>query len=325
MQDAREPGRVGSALLAAVVHVLFFAFLYFGVSWQPKVRQPVVAELWNELPPVKPVPAKPQEPVKPPPPPKPAPPPEPPPPEPRAAPKPAPKEPSAAEIELRERQRKLEQKKQEEKAAELERRKQAQEKKEAERRKAQEEKQQKEEARKQEDARKREEKARAEELRKEEEAKRRDEQRRQEEAQREQEQRLEREADARRSAILEEQQKLAAAAREKELADQKRRALEQAAAARARELEGWTEKIRNRIRGKVVIPSGVPDSAQAEFIITIIPGGEVLAVKLKKSSGYPAYDEAIERAINGAAPLPVPSDPQLFQQLRQLNLVFRPG
>jgi colicin import membrane protein len=46
---------------------------------------------------------------------------------------------------------------------------------------------------------------------------------------------------------------------------------------------------------------------------------------LKKTSGHPAYDTAIERAINSASPLPVPSDPALFQQLRTLNLVFRPN
>jgi colicin import membrane protein len=74
-----------------------------------------------------------------------------------------------------------------------------------------------------------------------------------------------------------------------------------------------------------VLPPGVPDSARAEYSMTMIPGGEVLSVKLRKSIGYPAYDAAIERAINAAAPLPVPSDPNLFQQLRELNLVFRPN
>jgi colicin import membrane protein len=50
----------------------------------------------------------------------------------------------------------------------------------------------------------------------------------------------------------------------------------------------------------------------------------VLSVKLKKSSGYPAYDMAVERAIYASAPLPVPGDPELFQQLRVLTLIFRP-
>jgi colicin import membrane protein len=58
--------------------------------------------------------------------------------------------------------------------------------------------------------------------------------------------------------------------------------------------------------------------------VTVLPGGEVLDVKLVKSSGVPAYDAAVERAIHAADPLPVPSDPDLFQQLRQANYKFRP-
>jgi colicin import membrane protein len=332
MRAKPEPGRATSALLAIFVHTLFFAFLYFGVSWQPKPQEPMMAELWKELPPVRTQPAKAEEPVKPPPPPpeppKPQPPPKPPEPKP-APPKPIPKE-TRADIELKEKQRKLEQEKKQQQEAE--RRKQAEERKEAERRKAQdekerreEEKRQKEEVRKQDEARKREEQARAEELRRQEEAKRREEERREDEARREQEQRVEREAEARRAAILDEQQKLAAAANERAQAEAKRREAEQAAAARAKELLSWKERIGTRIRSKVTIPPGVPESAQAEFTLTIIPGGEVLAVKLKKSSGYRAYDEAVQRAIYAAAPLPVPGDPQLFQQLRELNLVFRPN
>ena len=74
-----------------------------------------------------------------------------------------------------------------------------------------------------------------------------------------------------------------------------------------------------------MVPPSTPDNAEAKYEIVIIPGGEVLSVQLKKTSGHPAYDTAIERAINSASPLPVPSDPALFQQLRTLNLVFRPN
>jgi TonB family protein len=140
-----------------------------------------------------------------------------------------------------------------------------------------------------------------------------------------QESRLEREAEVRRSAILEEQEKLAAAARERAEIDARKRRDAEEAAARARELDAWKLRIHDRIKSKLMLPPGVPDSARAEYSITIIPGGEVLTVKLRRSSGYPAYDAAIERAISAAAPLPVPSDPDLFKQLRELLLVFMPG
>jgi colicin import membrane protein len=43
---------------------------------------------------------------------------------------------------------------------------------------------------------------------------------------------------------------------------------------------------------------------------------------MTRSSGNKAYDEAVERAIIGASPLPKPDDPSVFQ--RQLELRFRP-
>ena len=57
----------------------------------------------------------------------------------------------------------------------------------------------------------------------------------------------------------------------------------------------------------------------------MLPGGEVLGAKLKRSSNsVPAYDAAVERAILKAQPLPLPPDPALMRQFRELNLEFRP-
>jgi len=53
-----------------------------------------------------------------------------------------------------------------------------------------------------------------------------------------------------------------------------------------------------------------------------LPTGEVLTVKMRKSSGYKRYDEAVERAIWKASPLPPPPSRELFQ--RELELTFRP-
>jgi colicin import membrane protein len=63
---------------------------------------------------------------------------------------------------------------------------------------------------------------------------------------------------------------------------------------------------------------------KAIYSVTLLPGGEVLDIRLVKSSGFPAYDAAVERAIHAAQPLPVPSEPDLFQQLRQAQYEFRP-
>jgi len=48
-----EPGKWPAALLAMVVHGGFFALIVFGVSWQVKLPEPAIAELWDQLPPIK--------------------------------------------------------------------------------------------------------------------------------------------------------------------------------------------------------------------------------------------------------------------------------
>ena len=53
-----------------------------------------------------------------------------------------------------------------------------------------------------------------------------------------------------------------------------------------------------------------------------LPTGEVLNARLRKSSGHKPYDDAVERAILKASPLPKPERPDLFQ--RSLELKFRP-
>ena len=72
------------------------------------------------------------------------------------------------------------------------------------------------------------------------------------------------------------------------------------------------------------MPPDVPDNAEAEFNVILIPGGSVMSTKLAKSSGSSAYDDAVDRAISKAEPLPVPPDPSLFGKFRELHLTFKP-
>ncbi|MDO8412918.1 MAG: cell envelope integrity protein TolA [Gallionellaceae bacterium] len=83
-------------------------------------------------------------------------------------------------------------------------------------------------------------------------------------------------------------------------------------------------KIVAKIRRNIVLPPDVPDNALAEFDVTLLPGGSVLNAKLSKPSGDAAYDNAVERAILKAQPLPLPSDVALFGQFRELHLKFSP-
>ncbi len=114
--------------------------------------------------------------------------------------------------------------------------------------------------------------------------------------------------------------------RQQELAEQQAQdARARQAAAAGRILDEYVGKITAKIRRNIVLPPDVADDAKAEFDVTLLPGGEVLDVRLTMKSGSQAYDSAVERAIWKASPLPVPSDPDLFsRKFRNLHLKFRP-
>ena len=85
---------------------------------------------------------------------------------------------------------------------------------------------------------------------------------------------------------------------------------------------GYIDKIRTKIKMNIVMPSDIKGNPEAIFDVVQIPSGDVISVKLVKSSGYQLYDDAVERAIRGASPLPKPDRPEQFQ--RELRLKFKP-
>ena len=74
--------------------------------------------------------------------------------------------------------------------------------------------------------------------------------------------------------------------------------------------------------GNIVLPPDIKGDPESIFDVVQLPTGEVLSVKLRKSSGHPGYDGAVERAILKSSPLPRPDRPDLFD--RELKLTFRP-
>lgn len=96
----------------------------------------------------------------------------------------------------------------------------------------------------------------------------------------------------------------------------------QAASAASKRKAGYADRIRNKVRGNLMVPPGVSGNPEAEFLVSQLPTGEVIEVKLKRSSGIKALDDAIERAIYKSSPLPKPEQPGDFE--RQLDLKFRP-
>jgi colicin import membrane protein len=122
-----------------------------------------------------------------------------------------------------------------------------------------------------------------------------------------------------REELAREQQLLAAERERQAIKDQLAR---DAAAARFAAIAGWVDKVRAKIRGNIVLPPDLKGNPEALFLVTQLPTGEVLQVRLVISSGHTAYDEAVLRAILKSSPLPKPDSPGVFE--RELKLTFRP-
>ena len=111
--------------------------------------------------------------------------------------------------------------------------------------------------------------------------------------------------------------------REREKQEITQQLAREAAAAQGRAVADYVGRIRGKIRGNIVLPPDIPaGNPEAIFDVVQLPTGEVLNARLRKSSGHKPYDDAVERAILKASPLPKPERPDLFQ--RSLELKFRP-
>lgn len=140
-------------------------------------------------------------------------------------------------------------------------------------------------------------------------------------------QKLQREKEAEARAAQKQQREKEAEAQRlaREQEDAQRRIAEQQASAQTRLRNEYIERIRAKIKRNVNFDiSNIRGNPEAEFDVVLLPGGEVLSAKLRRASGNAAYDRAVETAIFRAQPLPLPPDPALFRDFRELNLKFRP-
>ena len=112
--------------------------------------------------------------------------------------------------------------------------------------------------------------------------------------------------------------------REQEQAEAHRKAAQAQAAAQGREIDKYRQAIAAKIKRFIVEPPNVQGNPVAELGITTLPGGEVLDVRTRKSSGQAAWDNACERAIRRAQPLPLPPpDSPIYREFRELTHACR--
>jgi colicin import membrane protein len=87
----------------------------------------------------------------------------------------------------------------------------------------------------------------------------------------------------------------------------------------------WTntwQRIRMKVRANVIEPGEISGNPEAIFEVVQLPTGDIIEVKLRKSSGVRAYDDAVQRAIIKSSPLPPPDTAELWE--RVLELKFKP-
>ena len=100
-------------------------------------------------------------------------------------------------------------------------------------------------------------------------------------------------------------------------------AAEKAAAVRA-SLGKYISGIQAKVWARVALSPDLQGNPEAEFVVSLLPGGELLNVSMRRSSGNPAYDAAIERAIRAAQPFSVPTGEEFQRYFRSFPMVFRP-
>ncbi len=286
----RPPDGIGTGLvIALIIHLGLVIAIAFGVNWRSREPEAFSAELWAAVPQV----AAPRavEPEPPPPKPEPAPPPPPPPPPPPAPkvqePPPPPRDADIAlEREKLERERK-------ELEAERQRQQELARQRELEREKMLQAQQEKEKALQAE--RERQKREEVERQKREEEKKRLAEEKRQRdlEAQRKAE-------EARIAALRQENLK-----RIQGLAGATGDARSTGTAMRdAAPSSGYAGRIKAKVRPNIVFYDDVPGNPVAEVEVRLSPDGTIVGTRLLKSSGVPAWDDAVVRAVVKTEVLP---------------------
>jgi colicin import membrane protein len=90
------------------------------------------------------------------------------------------------------------------------------------------------------------------------------------------------------------------------------------------ELDKYKALIIQAISGQWIVPPNLSQNISCELNVRVAPGGVVTEVTVIKSSGNPVLDNSAIAAVNKASPLPVPTEPSLFNQFRELHLTIKP-
>ena len=132
------------------------------------------------------------------------------------------------------------------------------------------------------------------------------------------------EAEAKRKAEEEARRKAKEAARQAELAAERARLDQERQRAVAAAINQYTAHIQDKVKRNWRLPANWR-GLSCTVRVSLIPGGDVVRVQIVRSSGDPVFDRSVESAVFQAAPLPVPSEPHLFDAFREFQFEFDPN
>lgn len=119
-------------------------------------------------------------------------------------------------------------------------------------------------------------------------------------------------------------QKLTEQSLQEQLAAEEKARLAAASTARAGTVvDRYRALIQQRVNNNWNRPGSVK-GLKCEVHVRLTPSGEVLSAKVERSSGNAVFDRSVENAVHKAAPLPLPEDPALFDNFREIRFVFDP-
>jgi colicin import membrane protein len=120
-------------------------------------------------------------------------------------------------------------------------------------------------------------------------------------------------------------QKKAVESLQEQLASEEKARQAAAQAARAATVvDKYKAIIRQQVSRNWSRPLGVPKGLKCVVRVRLTPSGQVLSAMVVTSSGNPIFDRSVENAVYKAAPLPLPDDPSLFDNFREIEFLFNP-
>ncbi|GMQ87203.1 MAG: hypothetical protein BMS9Abin08_0401 [Gammaproteobacteria bacterium] len=109
------------------------------------------------------------------------------------------------------------------------------------------------------------------------------------------------------------------------LAAEQERMASQRLTAMQRMIDEYVLYIQEKVQRSWIRPPDSGSGLSCTVEVRLIPSGEVVDVRIVRSSGNSAFDRSVEAAVFKASPLPVPPDVEVMEKFRTIRFEFKPG